>query len=200
MGRKWKSAFLLLGAAMSLLLWGREPILFVLGIPGTVGDAKDWFRLLTADNIAIFYAILNTGLAGYFFFDDRLFGYLVNKKLRDNPSLIRTYPSYEILRLKYGIENSLSPQARAIGSRAEFQEKIDAALKGDYESYLLSINMAEWVVSAAVKYWGHGQPHYAEVQSDVLALLDKAHAVITSKFQSTDVPEPSKPRGFVAEK
>jgi hypothetical protein len=69
---------------------------------------------------------------------------------------------------------SLSPADKVSRGREEFQKICEAALKGDYEAYLLAGHLGSWLRANARFYWASSEP-YHEMARFIDNQLDQLH-------------------------
>ena len=167
-----------LAVGLLLILW-REPILFVLGLPGfaaDVGDWRDkWLPAVTLDHAIFAIILVNLCFLTFLFFDEKIFRILTDYATFTNPDRVTRTPRYIRLKHRYDADSGyLSPIARINGGERELDRLCDQAEKGDVEAYYLASYLFDELMRNARKY-GSSAPHWADMIDGHIKRMEQLH-------------------------
>jgi len=115
----------------------------------------------------------------------------LERALVENPERVKGSPLYLKFQSWFDPQTgTLSPADKVSRGRAELEKVGEAALKGDYEAYLLAGHLGSWLRANARFYWASSEP-YHEMAQFIDQKLDQLHNHLRGR-QSPEPPSVSK--------
>jgi hypothetical protein len=187
MGRRFKKILALAAAGALAVFVFREPILFVLGFPGTIADFREWrdewLPMLTADYVNYVLIALNLCVFLYLCLDEKAFRAFSNYATYRNPDRVKSTPRFLKLKHQYDAETGLlSPIARIQGGSIQLMKLCDKAEKGDVEAYYMAVYMFDRINKTIRKY-GSSAPPWATVQKKNLQRMEEIHNIFKDRLR-----------------
>lgn len=159
MGRRLRKLLALSAAAMLAVFMLREPILLLLGIPGTLDDLVEWrdnyLPMLSAKHVMYMMIAANLTLFLYFCYEDRLIQMYLNRITHANPDRIKATPRFVKIRQSYAAdERYLAPIAKIQHGSILLLKLCDKVAKGDAEAYYIASYLFKEINKVSRKYAG----------------------------------------------